>query len=279
MSYYRLLGLACEPFSTSPDPAFLYLSPIHRAALFRLRIAIELKRGLSLVIGDIGTGKTTLARKLSQIFYEDARFDFHVILNPMHHHKDEFLKILTTIFHLGMEEESINPVECLHGLEKYLFQKGVEEGKTVVLLVDEAQQLSRQALEILRALLNYETNEHKLLQVILFGQVELGTKLLETPNFWDRICLKLSIPPLHERQTFEMIEYRLTQARYHGRHPLFTADAVSEIYRKTQGYPRRITMLCHDALEFCVMTDRKQVDRRVIREVTKQQNELIEAIK
>lgn len=271
MSYYRMLCLDCEPFSTSPDPAFFYLSRVHRAALFRLRVALELKRGLSVVAGDIGTGKTTLARRLSQILYEDPRVDFHPILNPMHHDDEEFLKTLMTSFGLSAGPSPSGSIDCLHAIEKYLFRKGLEEGKITVLLIDEAQQLSRRALEILRALLNYETNEFKLLQVILVGQMELLPRLYEVPNFWDRICLKLVIPPLDEKETREMIDYRLRQAAYRGTHPLFTSEAQRMIYGAAKGYPRRVTMICHDALEYLVMMNKNQVDGRVVREISRNQ--------
>ena len=82
MSYYKLLGLEREPFSTSPDPDFFFLSPAHRAALYRLRISVRLQRRLSLVLGDVGTGKTTLSRRLAQLLPQDGPIDFHVILNP-----------------------------------------------------------------------------------------------------------------------------------------------------------------------------------------------------
>jgi general secretion pathway protein A len=273
MSYYRLLGLDREPFSTSPDPAFFFLSPVHGSALFRLRIAIELKRGLSIVIGDIGTGKTTLTRRLSQILYEDPRLDFHAILNPIHQTHEDFLKNLLRTFHI--EEPLSGSVDCLQAIEKYLFQKAVEEKKTVVLLIDEAQQLTESCLEILRALLNYETNEFKLLQVILTGQRELVPKLQAVPNFWDRISTKINISPLSEDATREMIEYRLRQASYTKHQPLFTNDAIRQIFKMTQGLPRRTTMICHDALEYLIMNDLKQVDGRVIREITLKEQTLV----
>jgi general secretion pathway protein A len=276
MSYYRLFGLEKEPFSTSPDPAFFYLSRMHGAALFRLRTAVELKRGLSLVAGDIGTGKTTLARRLSQIFYEDPRIDFHAILNPLHHNDQEFLRNLLEAFHIHYEGDS-GSVDCLQSIERYLFKKGVEEKKTVVLLIDEAQQLSHGSLEILRLLLNYETNEHKLLQLILVGQLELIPKLQEVPNFWDRISLKLQITPLDELAMREMVDYRLRQANYSRQQPLFSSRALRIIYKKTEGFPRKVNLLCHDALEYLIMSGKHQVDAWVIQQVCREQNVLAAA--
>jgi general secretion pathway protein A len=278
MSYYRHLGLDREPFSTSPDPAFFYLSRYHGAALFRLRVGIELKRGLSIVVGDIGTGKSTMARRLSQIYYEDPRVDFHVILNPMHQSDEEFLKNLLDTFHIEYDEGTAGRVDCLHAIEKHLYQKGVEENKVVVLLIDEAQQLSQRALELLRLLLNYETNEHKLLQLILVGQMELVPKLQEVPNFWDRISTKVKIPPLNEAAMKEMIDFRLKQANYAKSFPIFTSSALRQIYRKTRGLPRRVTMLCHDALEYLIMEERKQVDGHMIQKISEKEEALLAAV-
>ena len=267
MSYYRLLGLDCEPFSTSPDPAFFYLSQVHAAALFRLRTVVELKRGLSLVVGDIGTGKTTLARRLSQIFYEDPRIDFHVILNPLHGNDQEFLRNLLSAFHIDFDAAR-GSVDCLQAIEQYLFRKGVEQKKTVVLLIDEAQQLSHSALEVLRLLLNYETNEHKLLQLMLVGQRELIPKVREAANLWDRVCLKVMISPLGESGMRAMIDYRLKQAHFEGSEALFAASALRMIYKKTGGFPRKVTLLCHDALEYLIMNGERQVDEDIVRRVS-----------
>lgn len=279
MGYYKSLGLEKEPFSTSPDPSFFYLSRVHRAALYRMRVAIELKRGLSIVVGDIGTGKTTLARRMSQIFHQDPRFNFHVLLNPMYHDEYEFSQYLLKSFHIPNPEECKTTVDCLQRLEKYLYQKGVEEKKTIILMIDEAQQLSEKSLEVLRTLLNYETNDYKLLQVVLFGQLELVGKLKDIPNFWDRIALKTRIHPLDERATGEMIRFRLRQAQYKGHHSLIQDGAIRQIYKATKGFPRRINTLCHDALEMLVMTGQKQVSRGLIKDLVSQEIMLMGAFR
>ncbi len=268
MSYYRVLNLNCEPFSTSPDPKFFYLSRIHRATLFRLRTGIELRRGLTVVAGDIGTGKSTMARKLSQIFFQDPRIDFHAILNPMTAHDDEFLRTLLLTFGISADHGTPSPMDCLQAIEKYLFQKGIREGKTVVLMIDEAQLLSFASLEVLRALLNYETNSFKLLQLVLFGQLELIHKMREVPNLWDRISLKLLLGPLDSGETSEMIQFRLHQARCQSPWPLFTEEAIQSIHEKSGGTPRRINILCHDALEYLVMMQIPQVTRDVVEAVS-----------
>ncbi|MBI4227691.1 MAG: AAA family ATPase [Candidatus Omnitrophica bacterium] len=267
MSYYRLLGLEREPFSTSPDPAFFYQSPGHQAALYRLGVAIRLRRGLSLLLGDVGTGKTTLGRRLYQLFASDPSVQFHVLLNPAYTSDVEFLGALADTFHTW--GEGVSPSRLLAALETALFQRGVESRQTLVLLIDEAQKLSDGALEFLRILLNYETNEHKLLQVVLMSQMELRPRLEAIRNLWDRIALTQTLSPFDEPQTRAMVQFRLQQAGYRGRHPLFTDEAIRALHESSLGYPRRIAMLAHDALEYLVMHERRQVDGAVMAALTR----------
>lgn len=270
MSYYRLLGLEREPFSTSPDPAFFYQSPRHHAALYRLGVAIRLRRGLSLLVGDVGTGKTTLSRRLYLLFAQQPAVTFHVLMNPAYNADQEFLDALLDSFHIPRTPETTaTPSRALQRLESELFRRAQEEGSTLVLLIDEAQKLSDGALELLRILLNCETNEHKLLQVILVSQQELLPRLQAIRNLWDRIALKQYLGPLDEAQTHAMIHFRLEQAGYRGRRPLFTDDAIRALYGQTHGYPRRIAMLAHDALEYLVMYDLRQVDGPVMAALTR----------
>jgi type II secretory pathway predicted ATPase ExeA len=270
MSYYGMLGLTKEPFSTSPDPAFFYESASHKAVLYRLQIAIKLKRGLSLVLGDVGMGKTTLSRKLLQILKRDDQISSHLILNPAYETDVEFLTALVKLFGITPPSGAVPVARYLELLEGYLFERGVEEDRTVVLVIDEAQRLSMSSLELLRALLNYETNEYKLLQLILIGQMELLPRIKEMKNLWDRISLKGVIDPLDQEDTEAMIAFRLRTAGYDARRNLFTPDAIQEIHRHSRGSPRRITTLCHDALEHLVVSDKDEVDATVIRGLIKQ---------
>jgi len=275
MSYYRVLGLDREPFSTSPDPSFFFLSREHKAAFCRLQVTITLKRGLSVILGDVGTGKTTMSRKLAQTLKADQRVLFHMILNPYFRTDKQFLGRLATLFHIEMPPRATG-MDYMDAIERFLFLHGVERGKTVVLLIDEAQILPDFVLEILRILLNYETNEYKILQLVLVGQLELLPRIRRTSNFWDRIALKYVLNPLGEAEVRELIEYRLRQAGYQGAAPLFDDQAVNLIWEHTQGYPRKLAQLCHNALAGLVMYDKKAVDRETVERVIEQERQPME---
>ncbi|MFB3062958.1 MAG: ExeA family protein [Candidatus Binatia bacterium] len=276
MSYYQILGLDKEPFSTSPDPAFFYESASHKAALYRLQVPIKLKRGMSLILGDVGVGKTTLSRRLFQVLKREENVSSHLMLNPVYETETEFLTALLKLFRIAPQSGTLSVVESLEVIERFLFEKGVKENQTVVLLIDEAQRLSPASLELLRTLLNYETNEYKLLQLILMAQMELLPRIRKTRNFWDRICLRYVLHPLDKSDTEAMITFRLRQAGYDSREELFTTKAVQEIYQYTQGYPRRIATICHDALEQLVLSGKEDVDEDVIRTLINQESQLTE---
>lgn len=266
MSYFTGLGLTKEPFSTSPDPSFLFLSREHRAALCRLQVTIALKRGMSVVLGEVGTGKTTLSRRLARDLGGDDSVLFHMVLNPYFKTEKQFLSRLATLFHAPVPRRA-STLDYMEAIERYLFEKGVEEGKTVVLLIDEAQILPDFVLETLRILLNYETNEYKILQLVLVGQMELLPRISRIANFWDRIALKCVLHPLSEEEVQEMIGYRLAQAGYSGSQPLFDAQAMRLIWEYTRGYPRKLSLICHNSLEALVMYDRLTVDEDTVRKV------------
>ena len=267
MSYYRLLGLEKEPFSTSPDPKFFYESREHHAALMRLVIEIRLRRGLSVILGDVGTGKTTLSRKLFQMLKEREDIIFHMILDPTYDTEELFLNSLIRTFKLEIKTDHPTILDYKEAIKDYLFKIGVEANKTIVLLIDEAQKLNSISLEILRVLLNYETNEYKLLQLVFLGQLELLPHLREMNNLWDRISLKYVINPLDEQESKEMIEFRLKVAGYNSGADFFTEEAIKEIYRFTQGYPRRISLVCHNALKALMMESKTVVDGPLIRDL------------
>ena len=268
MSYYTVLGLKKEPFSSSPDPEFFYDSYEHRAALMRLLVEIRLRRGLSLILGDVGTGKTTLSRKLFQMLKERPDILFYMIMDPTTSSEELFLESLVRAFNIpDIINGQSSILDYKEVIKKYLFQKGAEENKTVVLVIDEAQKLNPMSLEVLRVLLNYETNEYKLLQLVLFSQMELLPVIKDIKNFFDRIVLKYVLNPFDEQETRDMIEFRLRHAGFDSALKLFTDEAVNEVYRYSQGYPRQINLICHNALRTLLAEDKTVVDGGLIREL------------
>lgn len=269
MNIYESLEMSCEPFNTSPDPRFLYLSFAHQYALTRLEIAIRMRRGLSVILGDIGTGKTTLARTLVQSFDEtDRSYRFHWILNPTFPTVNDFLSHIAK--QLGVDITGLSSSVIRERIENHLLDSVIQRGECVVLIIDEGQNLTHEKLEELRTLLNFETNDQKLVQIIIFGQLELFDQLKKIPNFMDRIILKYIIKPLDEHETYQMILYRLKQAGWEKPVSIFDESALRNIYQYTEGYPRRITKLCQTALEHVIACDDESVSADMIEDIIKQ---------
>lgn len=271
MAYFTLLGFEKEPFSTSPDPSFFYLTKEHDTALTNILIELHLKRGLSVIFGDIGTGKTSLSRLLVQELNKRRNMLFHIILNPVYENEKQFLTALIRNYGIdalfNIDPFKSDVLELRDAFEKFLIQKAVTERQTVVLIIDEAQKLDMSMLETLRVLLNFETNEHKLLQLVLLGQVELYPKIVNMPNFMDRISFKYTLNPLDVKETKELISFRVKTAGYNSRMELFLDESVSEIYNYTRGYPRKITKFCHQVLKELILQNKHAVDRMLVCDV------------
>lgn len=272
MEYYKLLNLKNEPFSTSPDPLFFYHSREHKECLSRLEITIRLRRGLSVILGDVGTGKTTVSRLLIQKFANDkSGFIVRLILDPIFKSEYEFIKTLCNSF--GIESSARSTFEFKNELQNYLLEKGVKEKKVVVLIIDEGQKLTPTYIEVLRTLLNYETNEYKLLQLVIFAQPEFMQKMKRQRNFLDRVVMGYVINPLNEEDTKGLILYRLRKSGMEPDRVLFTDKALRQVFLHTQGSPRKITMLCHDALIAMIREEKTMVDEKMIADLINQKSE------
>jgi general secretion pathway protein A len=264
MDYYELLHLKREPFSNSPDPAFFYASPGYLECLQKLEIAIRLRRGLNLVLGEVGAGKTTMSRVLLQNFEKEReRFQVHLILDPGFSSDREMLVYLLRLF--GIQSESQSTITDLKDqFQHVLLEQGLQENKVVVLLIDEGQKLSPSGLEIIRELLNFETNENKLLQVVIFAQMELRDRLRKMTNLTDRINAVFRLQPLSLHETRAMVQHRLIQAGMTPDRIVFTEDAIRKIYRFTRGHPRRIITLCHHTMLRALIEQSEQVTGSIV---------------
>ncbi|MFA5179933.1 MAG: AAA family ATPase [Syntrophales bacterium] len=272
MDYFKILNLSREPFSNSPEPEFFFPSQGHLTCLQQLELAIRLRRGLNVVMGDVGTGKTTLCRELILRFTEREEdrneVETYLLLDPSCNTPREFLSAVAFAFGLAvMAAESDWQIK--ENIKNRLFFKGVEEKKTIVLIIDEGQKLPAFCREILREFLNYETNKYKLLQIVIFAQNEFREIMKEHVNFADRVNKYHLFGPLDFGETKAMIRFRLARAGRPADTPLFTFCGLWAIYRATGGYPRRIITLCHQVLLALIIQNKSKADWFLVRSVSR----------
>ncbi len=270
MEYYKLLQLDREPFSNSSDPDYFFPSGQHLACLQQLELALRLKRGLNVVIGDVGTGKTTLCRQLIRNFSTDPDFESHLILDPSFSTPHEFTKHLFEIICEPTNKGEPLDLEMKEAIKHRLFTKGVDQNKTLVLIIDEGQKITAACVEILRELLNFETNTYKLLQIVIFAQLEFEAVLKAHANFADRINLLHHLQPMNFKDTCKMVQHRLKLAATTARPPkMFTLPAMWAIYRASKGFPRKIIHLCHQSMLAMIIQNRSRAGWALIRSCEK----------
>ena len=270
MEYYHILNFKKEPFSNSPEPEFLFQSPQVTTCLQMLELAVRLRRGLNVVIGDVGTGKTTLCRKLIQNFSftaaDSPEIETHLLLDPALTSTNEFLQTVALL--LGIKD--FDPQESEWNLKEkiknYLFSKGVDEEKIIVLIIDEGQKIPKACLEVLREFLNYETNNLKLLQIIIFAQKEFKVTLKKHNNLSDRVNFLYYLNRLNFRLMRAMINYRISIAReLEITQSLFSFWGLEMIYAATRGYPRKVVSLCHQVVLMLIIRGKKKAGLKLVR--------------
>jgi general secretion pathway protein A len=242
--YQKFFGLDKNPFSITPDPAFLYLTAAHREALAGLLFAITCRKGFLVLTGDAGTGKTTLIRTmLKRVSPTRTIFSFvvHPTLTP-----SEFLEY--TLLDFGLTDIPVSKAQRLRLFHRFLVNSAAE-GRTPVLVVDEAQKLSPELLEEIRLLTNAETAEHKLLQIILAGQNELSAVLArdDMRQLRQRVAIRLAVGALSDADVLHYMQTRWVRAGAVQPFP-FDADAVRAITQYSRGIPRTINVISDAAL-------------------------------
>jgi general secretion pathway protein A len=253
--YEPFFGLDSSPFGLTPDPRFLFRSKGHHDILSSLLYGVTTSKGVMLLLGDVGTGKTTLCRALLRELPPEA--ESVLLLNP---HLSETELVGAILDDLGVERRGTTRGELMAVLNAYLLTAG-GEGKVVVVVADEAQQMSVETLEQLRILSTLEAPGRKLLQIILAGQPELEAKLArpELRQFDQRIAVRCHLTALSERETSRYIEHRLRAAGLGGSLP-FTAAATARVYRYSHGVPRVVNLVCDRSLTAAFAGRRRNVD-------------------
>jgi len=232
------------PFSLSPEPRLLYLTAGLRTALHKVRYVVDRRQGLTAILGDYGLGKSSLMRLIFDTYA--VRDDTAVVLIPSPNFKSEyaFLKGICREFGIGPRRSALDQQ---HALEEFVAE-AFGDGRNVLLMIDEGQRLDIKQLEVLRTLLNFETNERKLIQVILAGHLELRDRLLEDKMgaLRSRVFAPTLLSALSLLETVEMIAHRCQEAQM--RNP-FTQDAIEAVYSLTAGIPREVLKTCAIAHE------------------------------
>ena len=241
--YLQFYGLKLSPFDITPNPRFLFHSTKHREAFNHLLYGIRERKGFVQLTGEVGAGKTTLCRALLEQL--DARFSTALILNPVMS-GDELMKAIATEF--GLEVKGRDRMETMASLTDFLLKQTLS-GRETVLIVDEAQNLTEDLLEQVRLISNIETDDRKLLQIVLMGQPELRDRLNghKLRQLRQRITVRYHLNPLTHTEVGQYIQHRLALAGARGL-PSFTAPAVWRVFRYSRGIPRLVNAVCDKAL-------------------------------
>ena len=259
--YERHFGFKLKPFSLTPDPEFLYPSRQHAMAMTMLEYSLESQAAFSLLTGDIGSGKTTLVRRLLR--HLDNRVVVGLISNSHSHFRSIHRWALSALSIVPKEDSDVAQYEAL--VDSLIMQYG--KGRRTLLIIDEAQNLSLEVLEELRLLSNVNSERDLILQILLVGQPELRRKLArpELQQFAQRVSVDFHLRPLDRNESHAYIRHRLEVAG--GSTSLFQPEAVESVFARTKGVPRLINQLCDFALLYAFADGRVTIDADLIAQV------------
>ena len=261
--YLKYYNLKKEPFHITPDPEFLYLSPSHKQALATIIYGIEHRKGFVTIIGAPGVGKTTIIRtylesidkeQIKVIYIFNARLTFEDVLKTIH-------------VELGKEISNNNIFDMINSVNELLIEE-YKQGNTIVLIIDEVQNVPITTLENLRMLSNLETSKEKLLQMVLVGQPEFeeGLNLSKMQQLKQRIVVQTKILPLNQVESIEYIRHRL-QIAGSNTDDILTSGALKRIVKKANGIPRTLNILCANVFINGFACQQKPVNTKVVKEV------------
>ncbi|WP_020649719.1 ExeA family protein [Solimonas variicoloris] len=264
--YIEFFQLREMPFSITPDPAYLYMSPRHQEALGHLLYGTGQYGGFVQLTGEVGTGKTTIVRTLLEQKLD--KVDVAFVHNPRLN-EQEFVQAICDELGVRYARDPLTLKTLLDALNEHLLRAHAE-GRRTVLIIDEAQNLQPEVLEQVRLLTNLETAKEKLLRIMLIGQPELSA-LLARPDLRQlasRITARFHLTPLGARETAEYIEHRLKVAGSHGE--IFTPPALDEIHRFTKGVPRLINIVCDRALLGAYAQNARRITPEIVRKAARE---------
>ncbi|HET8880912.1 MAG TPA: AAA family ATPase [Solimonas sp.] len=259
--YIEFFQLKEMPFSITPDPAYLYMSPRHQEALGHLLYGTGQYGGFVQLTGEVGTGKTTIVRTLLEQKLD--KVDVAFIHNPRQN-EQEFVQTICDELGVAYPRDDRSLKSLIDALNEHLLRTHAD-GRRTVLIIDEAQNLERGVLEQVRLLTNLETAKEKLLRIMLIGQPELSA-LLARPDLRQlasRITARFHLTPLGARETAEYIEHRLRVAGAHGE--IFTPAAIADVHRYTKGVPRLINIVCDRALLGAYAQNARRISPEIVR--------------
>jgi general secretion pathway protein A len=254
LDYYSLTE---PPFDITPNPRFLFYSAKHREAFNHLLYGIRERKGFVQLTGEVGAGKTTLCRAMLEQL--NGVYSTALILNPSLN-ADQLMKAITTEFGLPVQGLNLDRLDSLAVLNEFLLRQ-VEQGKETVLIIDEAQDLDEHMLEQIRLLSNLETDDRKLLQIVLMGQPELRDRLNkhELRQLRQRITVRYHLQPLSRFEVNQYIQHRLEISGAKGA-PYFTKPALWRIFNYSKGIPRLVNAICDKALLAGYVQQREKID-------------------
>jgi len=263
LSYLDFYGLQIEPFSNAPNERFYYNSAQHAKALTRMMYIAETMKGLAVVVGDIGTGKTTLARKVLDSLPAEAYESALLVILHTEITQEWLLRRIAQ--QLGVDNPAKEKLQIIGQLYRRLLHLH-EMGKKAVVLIDEAQMLNtRELMEEFRGLLNLEVTAHKLITFIFFGLPEIEDNMALDPPLLQRVAMKIRLSTLTEEATKAYVIHRLAVAG--NREMIFTDDALKRIFRYSDGFPRKINVLCDNALFQGFLMRQRVIDDAIVQEM------------
>jgi general secretion pathway protein A len=259
MKAYKTFGLKENPFVPSPNPRFLYLTDQTNACLFKCKFVIEERQGLSLIVGKIGYGKTSVLRELLNGYIDDQTYKIAMLPNGSFPSEMQLAKAISS--ELGLPSRR-SLLAQINEIRDYAFQIYSESG-TIILIIDEAQNLKGAQFDFLRELLNFESNEAKTIQIIVAGQPEIETKLATKPALVSRIILTNYLDTFTYEDMVAALEHRIRLAG--GNLNIIGEDALKALYVASRGVPREIMKIANASLLLAAVNQTKPITEDIIK--------------